>query len=101
MINMEILFKGLNAKEGIFFRCDYCRCEWLAQNRNDLQVTFEFDLSSYKKIPVYDAPCPCCNNKIYLGPDPRDLPLYTSKWSSVFSRDDWIEKFSVEGISNE
>ncbi len=98
---MKILRQGFNSDDGIFFQCEYCRCEWLVQNRNDLNITYDYDLYHAKRIPGYMATCPCCGNKIYIGYDPRDIPELVSPWNFMFQREDWIERFAANDDRNE
>ena len=94
---MKILFKGVNSSDGIFLRCNCCRCEWMVQDRDDLRIEYFFDSMQQKDVPYYIAPCPCCNNEIHLGCDPKDMSEgFYSSWDIVFKRDDWNTNFAAE-----
>ena len=93
---MKIMKHGFmsNSPKGIYCTCDYCRCEYIVENREDLQYRTVYDYDSNKLIE-YEILCPECGCEIYLGIDPNKTKNLWSPYKEIFNRPDWKERFEV------
>lgn len=93
---MKIIRKGLNAEDGIHITCKYCGCEYVIEDRNDLEAKEVVD-TEHRRYIEYLHRCPECHNAGSFGVDSylyKESPFIGS--SIVFSRKDWKERFEVK-----
>lgn len=86
----KIIRRGYLSDDGIEIECSFCRCLYIVENRDDLDVEMLYDLKFQDKIPQYSVRCPMCNIEKILG---------TERYSQhpVFTRIDWIKRYSYNG----
>ena len=102
-INMKIMKNGFHSKEGIFIKCPYCECEYLIESKSDWQPRWvKTYSSSQREIPEYNVYCPECNEPFCINYNPKDFNpevdgYYITKYSAIYDREDWVERYSLTG----
>lgn len=56
---MKILKWGVKKKEFAKFVCDYCECEFLAEDGE-----YEYEFCQWDEVSWYSIACPCCKKLI-------------------------------------
>lgn len=56
---MKILKWGVKKKEFAKFVCDYCECEFLAEDGE-----YEYEFCQWDEVSWYSITCPCCKKLI-------------------------------------
>lgn len=97
MVYIKIIKSGLTAKDGIYFHCKYCSCEFLIENKNDWIIEWLKDPVDMKKHIEYYIRCPECQGEHYIGQNPNKCGYnLISPYHIMFDRDDWEERYEVK-----
>jgi hypothetical protein len=96
---MKLLKSGLVSKDGIHFNCNYCRCEFLIEDRNDWTIQWLKDLANNppKKVAEYYVRCPECHTEHCIGCNPNKITHnLITPFQIMFDREDWDERYDME-----
>ena len=89
---MKLIRKGYLDPEGIFVTCQYCKAQYLIEDRNDFKVNVGYCPDLGQAVEYY-VECPSCHYIECFGP--IDNSEIVSRMGFLRKRPDWEERYKI------